>query len=100
MTKKEVMLWIKNGTKTIDVRKGNPRRGETAVFLSGPNILRLKIVNKETGKLADIVRPDNYNAVIPTAKTLDEARRYLQNLYQTPEDNFTAYYLKPLKQNS
>ena len=54
MTKKEVMLWIKNGTKTIDVRKGNPRRGETAVFLSGPNILRLKIVNKETGKLADI----------------------------------------------
>ena len=93
MTKKEVFVWLKDGTKTIDVRKGKPSRGETATFMSGPNLLRLPIVKKETGKLAEIIRPDNFKSVIPTAKTHIDALNYLQTLYQTSEGTFTAYHV-------
>ena len=64
--------WLKQGQKTIDVRKGNPHRGEFAVFLSGSNSLRLRIVKKESGRLMDIVRSDNYWLVIPSAKVVGE----------------------------
>ena len=32
MAKKEVFAWLKAGVKTVDVRKGNGRRGDIAVF--------------------------------------------------------------------
>jgi ASC-1-like (ASCH) protein len=94
MTKKEVFIWIKNGTKTVNVRKGNPRKGKTAFFLSGPNKLRLPIVNKETRKLTEIIRPDNFKTVIPTAKTVKDALSYLRCLYETDEGVFTAYQIE------
>ena len=93
MTKKEVLVWIKDGEKTIDVRKGNPSRGDVAVFMSGPVILRLPIVKKEKGLLTHIIRSDNYTAVIPWAKTRKEALAYLQALYNTDKGIFTAYYI-------
>ena len=69
--KKEVYAWLKEGKKTIDVRKGNVRQGEVAVFQCGDSYLRFPIVKKETGKLTEIIRPDNYKQIIPTAQSLE-----------------------------
>ncbi len=93
MAKKEVFLWLKTGVKTIDVRKGTARTGDTAKFQCGPNYLELPIVKKETGKLTEVIRQDNYTAIIPTARSLEEARDYLRRLYNEDRGVFTAYHL-------
>jgi hypothetical protein len=91
--KKEVYAWIKDGKKTIDIRKGNARQGNTAVIQSGAHHLRLSIVKKETGKLTDVIRNDNYQQVIPSAENLKAALDYLCGLYGEGSGVFTAYYL-------
>lgn len=93
-TKKEIFDWIKNGQKTVDIRKGKAWKGETAIFQWGPHILRLRIIKKEEGALTQVLRTDNYKAVIPTANSLNEAIDYLQGLYGTTDRTFTAYYLE------
>ncbi len=70
--------------------------GEVAVYLSGRNVLRMKIIRKETGKLIEIVRSDNYKLVIPSALVLDDAIAYLRGLYVGYEGAFTAYYVVQL----
>jgi hypothetical protein len=94
--KKEVFQWLLQGQKTIDVRKGNPKLGEIAVFQSGPRILRLKIVKTECGQLMDILRLDNFKAVIPSAEVLGDAVGYLRGLYGVDGGVFTAYYIGSL----
>ena len=99
LAKKEVYAWIKDGRKTIDVRKGTARRGEIAVFLSGANNLRLLIVKKETGKLNEIIRAENFRLVIPSAQNLENALDYLRGIYGSEDGVFTAYHLtKPKKE--
>ena len=93
--RKEVFQWVKSGQKTIDVRKGQPQNGDDAVFQCGPYVLRLRIIGKEVGKLADVVRLDNYKRVIPTAESLDEAIAYFYGLYGDCEGVFTAYHVEP-----
>jgi ASC-1-like (ASCH) protein len=95
--KKEVFEWLKSGQKTIDIRKGKPQRGEIAVFQSGPYSLRLKIVARESGKLKDVVRHDNYKFVIPTASSLEDAVAYFFGLYANCDGVFTAYHVAPLE---
>ena len=95
--KKEVFAWVKDGRKTIDVRKGKARRGEIAVVQSGTSYLKLKIVKKETGKLTEVIRQDNYKSVIPTARTREDALGYLRAIYGTDEGVFTAYHMAQLK---
>jgi hypothetical protein len=96
-TKKEVFVWLKEGRKTIDIRKGTPHYGDIAHFLSGPYKLQLKITKKESGMLTDLVRSDNFTCVIPSAQTLTEALNYLRGLYGGDVDGvFTAYYVEPL----
>lgn len=97
MAKREVFAWIKQGRKTIDVRKGQPRQGDIAVFQSGANHLRFHIFKRETGKLAEIVRPDNFKLVIPQAENLQSALNYLHDLYGNYDGQFTAYYLTDLE---
>ncbi len=97
-SKKEILPWIKNGSKTIEIRRGNPKKGETAFFSSGPNKFSLSIIKRETGRITDLIRPDNYTSIIPIAKTLEDAIRYVQNLYGTDKGIFTAYYLSANKQ--
>ena len=91
--KKEVFIWIKEGKKTIDVRKGKPYRGDVAYFFSGPYRLQLRIIRKETGRLTDLVHLDNFKRVIPCAETPIEAIKYLRRLYGDYEGVFTAYYV-------
>ncbi len=91
--KKEVFAWIKNGEKTIDIRKGKPARGDVAVIQCGNNYLRLPIVKKESGKLTEVIRADNFRLIIPSAATLDDALGYLRGLYGDDEGLFTAYYV-------
>jgi len=93
LAKKEVFEWLKQGKKTIDIRKGRPQKGAVAVFISGPYKLVLKIVKIESGQLADLIRMDNYWQVIPTALKLDDAITYLRGLYGEYEGIFTAYML-------
>jgi len=97
-TKKEPFEWLGSNKKTIDVRKGNPHNGNVAVYLSGRNVLKLKIIKKETGKLTEIVRSDNYRFIIPSAIVLEDAVSYLRGLYAgyNNDDVFTAYYVSPL----
>ena len=97
MAKKEVFLWLKTGSKTIDVRKGAPSNGDIAKFQCGPYHLELPIVKKETGKLVEVIRQDNYKSVIPTARTREDALHYLRAIYGTDEGVFTAYHVAPLK---
>jgi ASC-1-like (ASCH) protein len=84
------------GEKTIDVRKGDPFRGEIAVYLSGRKVLRMKITNREMGMLEEVVRSDNYRLVIPSAVTVEDAVAYLRQLYDGYDGVFTAYYVVPL----
>jgi hypothetical protein len=91
--KKEVFIWLKTGQKTIDVRKGSPMRGEFAVFQSGSKILRLKVVKYESGRLEEVLRLDNFKAIIPPAAFLGDAVSYLRRLYGGYDGVFTAYYL-------
>ena len=92
-TKKEVFEWLKQGKKTIDIRKGKQCRGEFAFFQSGHEMLRLRITKRETGRLTELVREDNYWLVIPSAKTLGDAIIYLRALYGNYNGFFTAYYI-------
>ncbi len=91
--KTEVFQWLKQGIKTIDVRKGTPMNGEFAVFQCGPKVLRLRIVGVESGRLSEVVRSDNFLQVIPLAGSLDAALAYLRGLYPDCGGVFTAYYL-------
>ena len=96
-TKKEAFNWLRLGQKTIDVRKGIPRNGEIAVYLSGRKVLRFKIVKKEIGTLAEVLRTDNFKLVIPSACTIEEAMTYLRQIYNDCEGVFTAYYVALLE---
>ena len=88
--------WLAQGKKTIEVRKGNPKGGEVAVFQSGRRTLRMMIIKKESGRLAEILRLDNYRAVIPSAMELGDAVDYLQRIYGVGDGVFTVYYVGPL----
>lgn len=91
--KKEVFVWLKEGKKTIDVRKGVPRLGDVAIFQSGPFSLTRKILKTETGQLSEVVRVDNFQQIIPSATVLGDAIAYLNGLYGDCDGVFTAYYI-------
>jgi ASC-1-like (ASCH) protein len=95
LAKREVFQWLSEGKKTIDVRKGLPRPGGTAVFACGPRMLKLRIVGIQTGKLDEIIRADNYRQVIPSAVSVDDALAYLRAIYGACEGVFTAYSVVP-----
>jgi hypothetical protein len=95
--RKEVFQWLRQGAKTIDVRKGTPLGGEFAVFQCGPQILKLRIVARESGKLDEIIRADNFLRVIPSADALSNALAYLRGLYPGYDGVFTAYHLEECK---
>jgi len=94
MLKKEVFEWVKNGSKTIEVRKGKAKRGSMAVFQCGRSIIRRRIVKKEEGLLAHILREDNYSKIIPIANSLQDSVEFIKKLYESREGTFTAYYFK------
>jgi hypothetical protein len=96
LAKKEVFQWLQNGQKTIDLRKGTPKPGDIAVFQSGPKMLRLKVVKTESGLLSEVLRSDNFRAVIPSALVLGDAVGYLKGIYGDLGGVFTAYYIGPL----
>jgi ASC-1-like (ASCH) protein len=96
LAKKEVFQWLAKGQKTIDVRKGNPKPGKIAVFQSGPYTLRMKIVKTECGRLSEILRLDNFKAVIPSSDELGDAIGYLRRIYGGYDGVFTAYHVEPL----
>lgn len=93
MVKKEVFAWLKEGVKSVEVRKGKSLKGNMAIFQSGTSRLELPIIKKETGKLTEVIIQENFMAIVPTASSLLEARDYLKGIYNTEEGVFTAYHL-------
>ena len=93
MARKEVFKWLKEGVKTIDVRKGTPRKGDVAVFQSGVAHLEFPIVKKETGELTEVITQENFRSIVPKARNLKDAFDYLQAIYGTEDGVFTAYHL-------
>jgi len=91
MVKKEVFEWIKAGKKTIEIRKGNAKSGEQAIFQCGRNILRGKIISKDEGNLSTLLHNLSFKEIIPTANSIEEATTYLKKLYRTTDGTFTAY---------
>jgi hypothetical protein len=99
LAKREVFLWLKEGKKTIDVRRGNPKPGEIARFQCGPYSTELKVVRSATGPLLELVCEDNFRLVIPSAACLADAFAYLRGIYGSLDGVFTAYYLAPVSAN-
>jgi ASC-1-like (ASCH) protein len=95
LAKREVFEWLKQGKKTIDVRKGKPQHGDTLLFISGPYRLTMKIVGTQSGALSELVRQDNFQQVIPSAVTLEDALAYLRGIYGCCDGCFTAYTVVP-----
>ena len=95
--RKEVFEWLKQGKKTIDVRKGTGKNGDFALFQCGPHILRFLIVKREVGKLDDVVRLDNYLQIIPTAADVQDAINFFHRLYGACDGFFTAYHVRSLE---
>lgn len=98
LAKKEVMQWLKEGKKTIDVRKGSCRSTDsTVVFMSGPHKITATVTKTITGKLCEVITEDNFRQVIPTAQTLQDAYAYLNGIYNACDDIYTAYYLTKIE---
>ncbi len=98
LAKKEVLNWLTEGKKTIDVRKGNPRSTDsTVVFRSGPHQVTATVTKTVTGKLCEVITEANYRQVIPPAQKLQDAYNYLNRLYPDCEDVYTAYYLEKIR---
>ena len=93
LAKREVFDWLLSGDKTIDVRKGRPIEGDTAVFLCGPRRLTLRVVSRQVGALSEVVHGGNFRQVIPSAGCLNEALAYFGGLYGVCDGFFTAYYV-------
>jgi ASC-1-like (ASCH) protein len=93
LAKKEVLEWLKQGRKTIDIRKGNPRQGERVLFVSGPHRLEMRVVGTQSGPLCELIRVDNFKQVIPSAESVDEALTYLRGIYGDVGGIFTAYFV-------
>jgi len=74
--------------------------GDVILFQCGRSILRRKIIEKDEGKLTDVLRQDNYKNIIPSANTLEEAINYIKKLYGTTEGIFSAYYFSSLRKLS
>ena len=88
-------MWLKEGKKTIDVRRGNPRQGESAIFLCGRFRLELRIVEVRSGRLCEVINEDNFRKVVPSAAKLEDAIAYLRNIYGCYDGIFTAYAVAP-----
>jgi ASC-1-like (ASCH) protein len=91
LAKKQVYLWLKEGKKTIDVRKGDAKPGNSAVFICGPYRLEMKVLGTQTGRLEEVIREDNFRQVIPLAASLGDALGYLRGIYGCCDGVFTAY---------
>ena len=57
----------------------------------------MRIVKRETGRLGEVVRSDNYRQVIPSAVAIDDALAYLRGIYCGYDGVFTAYYIMQLE---
>jgi ASC-1-like (ASCH) protein len=93
MTKKEIYGWIEQGLKSVDIRRGEPKKGNVAVFVCGKTrLIRARILNKMEGELPYLLKHFGFRNVIPKANTLEEAMKYIEELYGTTTGTFTAYH--------
>ena len=97
LAKKEVFEWLAHGQKTIDIRKGNPKPGEIAVFQSGPQYVAVE--DCEDGIVGGFRRFCVWTILkllFLRLCELGDAVDYLQRIYGVCDGVFTAYYVEPL----
>ena len=92
LTKKEVYEWIRTRKKTVELRRGKSQSGEKIAFLNGRNeSVRGRILRKQEGTLEDVLNAGTYKKIIPTAKSLDEAKAFIKQIYPSTEGTFTTH---------
>jgi ASC-1-like (ASCH) protein len=92
-TKRWFFERIKDGTKTIDLRRGPAKNGGVAVFVCGRDVLRKPIVSKKSGRLNEILTEETYLRIVPSSASVEEVEEKVRMLYGTTDGEFTAYYL-------
>lgn len=91
----QIYEWIKAGEKTIEIRKGKQRKGETIIFLSGRKpFLKGAVSKKKEGKLEEVLTARTYKKIVPKAETLDDAFAFVRDIYPQAEGVFTTYEFK------
>jgi len=63
-------------------------------FNVGETSLEESLLRKRKVVLTDVLREDNYEGIIPSAHSLEEAITYFKGFYGTVEGRFTTF-LKP-----
>lgn len=91
--KKQVFEWIRENKKTIEIREGKSKKGNEAVFRSGRNMVKRKIVESREGRLRYLLLRYGFKKVVPTAHTLEETLRFYETLGHDINGTFTAYVL-------
>lgn len=90
--KKEVYEWIKNGDKTIELRRGTSRKGDAVTILNGKGkFMKGRILRKQEGKIDDLLNMATYKRIVPTAKNIDEALTFIRQIYPSLDGTFTTY---------
>lgn len=91
--KKQVFEWIRENKRTVEIREGKSKKGNEAVFRSGRNVLRRKIVETKEGHLRYLLLHYGFKKVVPTVHTLDETLLFYETLGHDINGIFTAYVL-------
>jgi ASC-1-like (ASCH) protein len=92
LTKKQVFEWIRTGEKTIELRSGKCLNGDKIAFLNGQRqCVKGRILRKREGRFEDVLNADTFRKIVPTAKSLDEARAFVKQIYPLVNGTFTAY---------
>lgn len=91
--KKQVFEWIRQDRKTVEIKEGKSKKGNEAVFRSGRNMVRKKIIETKEGRLRYLLLHYGFKKVVPIAHTLEETFRFYETLGHNINGIFTAYVL-------
>lgn len=98
LIKKKYFKAIKNGLKTVDLRKltkarENIKPGDEAVFVCGRDVLRKEIQKITKGSLEKITKKIDFKEIVPWAKSKQDFVDSIREIYPE-EERFIALNLQ------
>lgn len=98
LIKKKYFKAIKNGSKTVDLRKltkarENIKPGDEAVFVCGRDVLRKEIEKTTRGSLDKITKKIDFKKIVPWAKSKKDFVNSIKEIYPE-EKEFIALALR------
>ena len=91
--KKSIFDWISQDKKTVEIRTGRLRKGTEAVFRSGRNVVKRRIIETREGRLRFLLLHYGFKRAVPTVHTLEEALAFHKTLGHDLDAVYTAYVL-------